>query len=107
MATYGDRWWWQQDGARCHTSNFTQEFLQIETLAFFDRNSWLPYSPDCSLLDFAVFERLKGVPYKSKDQLKSALKNALAILARALSPSHMQFWPRLELVVENIGAHIE
>uniref|UniRef100_A0A0K2TXN7 Uncharacterized protein n=1 Tax=Lepeophtheirus salmonis TaxID=72036 RepID=A0A0K2TXN7_LEPSM len=70
-ATYGDRWWWQQDGASCHTSNFTQEFLQIETPAFFDRNSYPPHSPDCSPLDFAVFGRLKGmlsgVQYKSKD----------------------------------------
>uniref|UniRef100_A0A0K2VBF1 HTH luxR-type domain-containing protein n=1 Tax=Lepeophtheirus salmonis TaxID=72036 RepID=A0A0K2VBF1_LEPSM len=79
-ATYGDRWSWHKDGASCHTNSFTQEFLQIETPAFFDRNCWLPHSPDCSPIDFAVFGLLKGmlsgVQYKSKDQLKSALKNA-------------------------------
>jgi len=75
--TYGDKWWWQQDGASCHTATSTQEFLQRETPAFFDKNSWPPHSPDLSPLDYAVFGHLKGMlsgtRYRTKEQLKAAI----------------------------------
>jgi hypothetical protein len=78
--TYGDNWWWQQDGASCHTSHATQEFLEMNTPHFFDKNYWPPHSPDLSPLDFAIFGRLKsmisGIKFTSKDQLKTALLEA-------------------------------
>ena len=78
--TYGDQWWWQQDGASCHTANMTQKFLRRETPAFFNKYSWPPHSPDLSPLDFAIFGRLKGMlsgtRYTTKEQLKAAIKAA-------------------------------
>lgn len=78
--TYGDRWWWQQDGASAHTANFTQSFLQEQTPNFFDKNCWPPHSPDLSPLDFAIFGRLKsalsGIHFRTKDELKSAIIQA-------------------------------
>lgn len=79
-ANYGDRWWWQQDGASCHTAGITQEFLAAETPGFWGKEDWPPHSPDLSPLDFAVFGRLKGmmsgVQYHNKDQLKAAIQSA-------------------------------
>ena len=79
-ATYGNKWWWQQDGASCHTAKITQEFLAAETPGFFEKEDWPPHSPDLSPLDFAIFGRLKGmlsgVQYRNKDQLKSAIESA-------------------------------
>ncbi len=39
-ATYGDQWWWQQDGTSCHTANATQEFLAGATPHFFGKKDW-------------------------------------------------------------------
>ncbi len=69
--TYGERWWWQQDDASCHTDKVMQEVLARETPGFFDKHLWLPHSPDLSLLDYAIFERLKGalsgIHFQTKD----------------------------------------
>ena len=59
--TYGDQWWWQQDGASCHTANSTQEFLRRETPFFFDKTVWPPHSPNLNPLDYAIFGKLKGM----------------------------------------------
>ncbi len=77
---YGDAWIWQQDGARPHTDNVTQGFLRENAPALFDKDSWPPYSPALSPLDFAIFGHLKGmlsgVNYTSKAQLKTAINDA-------------------------------
>ncbi|QQP35431.1 Uncharacterized protein FKW44_023659, partial [Caligus rogercresseyi] len=59
-ATYGESWWLQHDGASCHTSKFTQQFLRTEAPGFFPKEAWPPHSPDAAPMDYAIFGRLKS-----------------------------------------------
>ncbi|QQP34555.1 Uncharacterized protein FKW44_022472 [Caligus rogercresseyi] len=79
-ATYGESWWLQHDGASCHTSKFTQQFLRTEAPGFFPKEAWPPHSPDAAPMDYAIFGRLKsslsGTHFKSKHHLKTAIMDA-------------------------------
>jgi len=77
---FGDKWWWQQDGASCHTSNSTQLWLSQQTPHFWPKHFWPPHSPDLSPLDFGIFGQLKGklagIKSLSKEDLKANVLKA-------------------------------
>ncbi len=110
-ATYGDQWWWQQDGASCHTAKAMQHYLAAKMLYFFRKEKWPPHSPDLSPLDFAIFGRLKGelsgVQYCTKEQLKSAIITVCNNLNQNFIESCRKFRSRLEQVFNAHGGYIK
>ncbi len=51
-------WVFQQDGAPAHTAPQTQEMLCQEGWDFWEKDSWPPSSPDCALLNYAIWDRV-------------------------------------------------
>ena len=68
----------QQDGASCHMSNSTAQFLREEGVPFWEKSMWPPSSPDLNLLDYAIWSymarRVNNKRHSNMDSLKRAIR---------------------------------
>uniref|UniRef100_A0A914X0E5 Transposase n=1 Tax=Plectus sambesii TaxID=2011161 RepID=A0A914X0E5_9BILA len=55
---YGNNWTYQQDGARPHTHQLSQEWFQDNFPSFLDKGRWPPNSPDLNPLDYCIWDEL-------------------------------------------------
>ena len=78
---FGDDWTFQQDGARLHIHEKSQEWCAKNFLSFIDKNHWPPNSSDLNLLDYCVLNEIAQVikwnAVTSKMTLIMALKRAV------------------------------
>ena len=72
-------WVFQQDGAPAHTSKTTQEYLDGAMPDFIRKDEWPPQSPDCSPMDYAVWDSLSQKVYAGKQDkfTENELKNQI------------------------------
>ena len=103
----------QQDGAPAHASHATQKWLTRELINFISKDDWPPYSPDCTPLDFFVWNELERImgPQREPnvDSLERAVRRAWTRLDQdAIRRACMHAAPnRLRLVVQEEGGPIE
>ncbi len=109
------RTFFQQDGATCHTSRVTLEFLRKH---FGDRLvsrstefQWPPRSPDLSVCDYFLWGYLKQRVYVNKprtlDQLRTNIETEIANISPAiLQKVFKNFEKRLENCIECNGHHL-
>jgi transposase len=102
----------QQDGAPCHTSRKTQQWLIDNQIKFWPKEIWPPNSPDLNPLDFSVWAEVARTacrkPHSSIDTLKVSIRTAWRNLtADYIRLTCSRFRPRLEAVVAADGGHIE
>lgn len=94
-----DGYWFQQDGAPCHTANQTMQFLQRKFPGrVVSKNGdidWPPRSPDLTPPDFFLWGYLKSKVYASKPQTIDELKANIRAEIIAIPPE------MLEKVMEN------
>ena len=50
----------QQDGARCHTSKYSLQFLEQHASDYLAPDMWPPNSTDISPLDYGIWGHLKN-----------------------------------------------
>ncbi len=106
------RWVWQQDGATSHTARSTQKMLEEEGWLFLDKSMWPPSSPDCAVLDFAIWDHISGVACRDRAPNVAILKERVNAAWDAMDPSFIRrscrrFRSRLERVVAARGGRIE
>ena len=122
-----DKWFWkkhvntvdwnkfifQQDGARPHTSNEVQEWLGKKFGGnFWSKEIWPPRSPDLNPCDYFLWGYLKSKVYnpipQTIDQLKNNIKREIQkISKKTLENVFENFKKRLRLVISTEGGHIE
>lgn len=108
--------WFQQDGATCHTSRESLEFL---TFVFPGRvisgkleTFWPPHSPDLNPLDFYFWGSLKSYlshqPASNLTQLRSKITEyATSISQSTLQRVNLNFEKRVQKCIEANGGHFE
>ena len=80
---FGSDWVFQQDGARPHSHNLTQQWCRDQFLSSIDKDRWPRNSPDLRPLDYSICDELVNtinwnkVKWKTTliQQLKSSLRN--------------------------------
>ena len=79
--TFGDDWTFQQDGARPHIHEKSQEWCSKNFRSFIDKDHWPPNSPDLNPLDYCVWNDIAQVikwnAVTSKKTLIVPLKRAV------------------------------
>ncbi|KAG1662924.1 Transposable element Tcb2 transposase [Nymphon striatum] len=74
---FGDNYVFIQDGAPSHMSNVTQQWCKSHFSGFWDKNAWVPSSPDINPMDFTIWSILESDVSRVSDQNVTALKKAL------------------------------
>lgn len=103
----------QQDGAPAHTAAATQAFLRGALGAdFWSSDAWPPSSPDCSPLDYSVWNNVgrvaSRVAHDSVEAMKVAVSDAwLAQESDAVRSACAGFRRRIEAVCAAKGGYIE
>lgn len=109
------RVWFQQDGATCHTSNDTINFLRQNfpnhLISARGDIHWPPRSPDLSPCDYFLWGYLKERVYKEKPRTLEDLKRAIIaeinrIPRQMLNKVNSSFIGRLEKCIEADGHHM-
>ena len=110
------RYWFQQDGARCHTSNLSLEWLRQK---FGNRiisgNTDIPWparSPDESPLDYFLWgiaeTEVRRVKPKSLEELKTVVSDFVECLDEdVVRRAVRDIRPRAELCIKMGGGHFE
>ena len=103
----------QQDGATCHTSNYSM--TEIES--FFDdriisKALWPPRSPDLSPPSFFLWDALKGKAYANKSRIIQELENNIrreiaAISEAVLQATFANMKRRVKLCLDSGGEHFQ
>ena len=106
-----------QDGASSHTSKVCQETLKrLCPKRFIEGNQWPPKSPDCNVLDYYFWDKLKREVYKGRkepfadiERLKRRIKRVWnrSINMDEIHKALLQFRPRLRAVVDMEGGPIK
>ncbi len=102
----------QQNGAPCHMSKKTQQFLEANIDEFWTKAIWPPSSPDLNLLDHSISAEIaKTTCSKSHGSVESS-KAAISSTWSKLSKDYIvnvckAFRRRLEKVITAKGSHIE
>ena len=88
--------------------------MEEATPKFIKKDKWLPQSPDCNPMDYAIWDSLKEKVYRGMpDKLtKQALMNRVIVSWEEISieeiRKNISAWKkRLCLVVEEDGGHFE
>lgn len=103
----------QQDGAPAHTAVATQEFLRRELGEdFWDATTWPPSSPDCSPLDYFVWNNVARVACLTTYATVETLQVAVSAAWSAQGPAVIRgactkFRSRIEAVYAAEGGYIE
>lgn len=78
---FGNNWTYQQDSARAHTHNLSQQWCKDNFPDFIPARRWPPNSPDLNPLDYSVWDELvhsmRWDNVKSKKTLIDELKRAV------------------------------
>lgn len=78
---FGDRWTFQQDGARAHTHHLSQDWCTDHFPSIIDKEHWPPNSPDLNPLDYFVWDefvhQMNWKNVRSKKSLIAELKRAV------------------------------
>ena len=108
--------WFQQDGASCHCSKDSLEWLQerFNTRLISRRldTFWSPHSPDLSPPDFFLWGYLKGKVYRNKPRTIPQLQRAVEEEIRAIPTSMCNdvisnFCKRISVCISRKGKHLE
>jgi len=75
-----NKWVFQQDGAKPHTSNIAQKYCNNNLHKFINKNQWPPNSPDLNPLDYfywnAVVRNISINKYAKYDEFKAEISKA-------------------------------
>jgi transposase len=101
------RWWFMQDGASCHTSKATMEFLHAHCRVL---PGWPPNSPDLNPIEiiWAIMKlRVRQLAPKTQEELKQVILRVWDELDQTvLNRLILGFNKRLELVIKVHGRSI-
>lgn len=75
--TYDDNWTYQQDGATCHTSGLSIEWIKANFPNFIPEDRWPANSPDLNPLDYCVWNEFVQAMNWDRVTSKAALINEL------------------------------
>ena len=109
-------YWFQQDGATCHTSRATIDFLKpLFPGRLISKNGdfpWPPRSPDLTPPDFYLWGYLKSKVYINKPRTLTQLKNNIrreiaAIPAEILAKTMENAEKRTHLAIKARGKHLK
>jgi len=105
-------WVFQQDGAAAHTANKTQKYLDNNGWCFWRKDEWPPSSPDCAVLDYAIWDAIASVACRDTAPNVATMKERVDeawcnMSANFVKKSCRAFRPRLEAVVASKGGRIE
>lgn len=107
------KFYFQQDGARPHTANIVQEYLEGKfNVKFINKTQWPPRSPDLNPCDYFLWGYLKSKVYrplpKTLDDLKTNITREINnINTSVLESVFLNFKKRCQLLIEKNGGHIE
>ena len=109
---FGSKWTFQQDGAKPHIHEKTQEWCARNFPAFFDKDSWPPNSPDLNPLDFCIWDEfaqaVKWNKVTSKKTLIAELKRACKRIRDEVVLESCSVWTnRLYRMVQNNGNYLQ
>jgi inhibitor of nuclear factor kappa-B kinase subunit alpha len=98
----------QQDGAPCHTSQRTQEWLGKNFANFWPKDFWPPSSPDLNPLDYSIWGVVEAKACRTSHASVAALKCSISKVWKAMTRDYLiktcrAFRTRLETVVERDG----
>lgn len=102
----------QQDGAPCHTSRKTQEWLDTNLAAFWSKDMSPPQSPDLTPLDYSVWATVEERACKKPHSSVTALERSIKRSWTQMTDSYIQktcrsFRQRLQTVIKLEGARFE
>ena len=102
----------QQNGAPAHTARLTQAYLREACVDFWQKNMWLPSSPDLSPLDFSIWGYIESMACSKRYSSLNALKKSVNRAWRNMNKAFVikvcsKFRPRLEACVEAKGGLIK
>ena len=113
-------YWWQQDGATCHTSNKSMDYLTkifgnriISRLAKIDGiPPWPAHSPDLNPLDFTFWGQAMQKVWKAKPSTIKQLKKVVADYFAGLDSDFINkcvrnMKKRAHLCIQENGGHFE
>ena len=111
---------WSQDGAPCHTSKVTMQFLKSifkdRIISRFSKSDtmpeWSAHSPDLNPLDYTFWGQAMAKVWEAKPTSKQELKNVVEQFFSSLSPDFVKkctlnIRKRAQLCVQQKGGHIE
>ena len=86
--------------------------LKEEGRRFWDKATWPPSSPDCTVLDYAIWDHISGVACKEAAPSIDVLKQRVNAAWNAMIPAFVRkcfsgFRRRLEAVIAADGGRIE
>ena len=107
----GNDYIFQQDGAKCHTSASTIQYLDENVPEYILPSHWPANSCDLNPLDYYVWSRLESIVYRMKiqslDQLASRVRQAWEQLPQdEINRAIDNFRPRLRALEKANGGHI-
>lgn len=104
---------YQQDGAPSHKDHHTQEFLQLNTPSFIDKDTWPGYAPDLNVCDYRLWAWMKervysGTMPKTLPELCDRIMKAWDELPKSLIQKWLTEFPaRLQKVIDTKGVQIQ
>ena len=108
---FGDNWTFEQDGAKPHTHDSTQESCRMNFPSFIDKDHWPPNSPDLNLLDYSIWDefaqQINWAKVKSKKTLIDELKRSVKRIRDSVLLESCESWTnRLYRLSENKGNYL-
>jgi hypothetical protein len=110
-----DDYWFQQDGATCHTARLTMDLLRAmfpnRLISKYGDFDWPARSPDLTAPDFFLWGYLKGKVYADKpatlQQLKANIRREIAAIEPETLKKVMEnAEKRADLCVASGGGHL-
>lgn len=107
--------WFQQDGATCHTAGSTMKFLQQKfpgrVVSKGGDIDWPPRSPDLTAPDFFLWGFLKSKVYANNPKTLDELRNNIRAEIAAISPEMLtnvmtDAKKRAKFCIRNKGGHL-
>ena len=110
------RYWWQQDGASCHTSKKSmaklREIFGERIISRFANVTWPAHSPDLNPLDFSFWGQAMSKVWEAKPQTINELKVVVENFFSNLSKDYtnkcvFNIKKRAQLCINQNGGHFE
>ena len=102
-------WWFQQDGASCHRSKTSIEWISKNFPHYISPQDWPPNSPDLSPIENLwgyIKDQLKNYDIKNLKSLKRKIRDIWnGITVEELKKLIKSIPDRLEAVIKNEGGH--
>lgn len=108
---FGNNWTFQQDGARPHVHEKTQDWCTRHFPAFIDKDTWPSNSPDLNPLDYCIWDEFAHAvnwqKVTSKATLITELKRAVKLIRLDVVRESCSVWTnRLYRMVQNDGNYL-